>query len=669
MTSSTAQTVSRKASSSSNEEFLLFTLGPVQRFIAAARKTSDLWAGSGLLSWLAKQSMQPLVNEYGTDALIFPYVERDALETEGRAVSYPNRFVALVPRDAGEALADAAQEAAENALQEVVDFGLDRFDIEPGSSPHVMAKNQAGTFLECYWSILPQNESLTYGEQYRLLEQQLGARKALRTFESLSEPGYRCDLIPSLGALVPDEDATPGAVRAFWTEKARHRPHRYLQEHEELSGVALAKRLFPDFKEKYANDSNIEAFPSTSSFAAADFKAAVLDACPHNPELKEAVLGYETDMGPLLRSSLGVLEEPISRLYEKARHVGVTNFPNIGGRWLFPEAFDRLEEDASMEERTISASELSSARQSVNALLRAARAADIPPPSRYYALVLLDGDNMGAWLSGEKNPEDAPVSRSYHQFVSRALGYFAQNEVPGIVEGEYLGKLVYSGGDDVMSLVSLRDALPMARSLRASFSGQRSPDNTVSWDKRPAFGLHKAAGPPTLGVTATASAGVVVAHHMQSLDQVLQAARSAESYAKDTLGRDALALSIMKRSGEHVTTGGAWVRDDLDLVGMLHTYMDHLQNDTISTGFLHTLAEAEPALRFVEQEMPQAIRAEVARVLERQSDLPDDTFLKDLGLLLDNGLPNQGPNQEPSAFKNVISLLSSAQFLVRGSLS
>jgi hypothetical protein len=34
-----------------------FHIGPVQGFIAQARRTRDLWAGSFLLSWLAAQAM------------------------------------------------------------------------------------------------------------------------------------------------------------------------------------------------------------------------------------------------------------------------------------------------------------------------------------------------------------------------------------------------------------------------------------------------------------------------------------------------------------------------------------------------------------------------------------------------------------------------------------
>ena len=40
------------------ERLLHFTLGPVQSFVAQARRTSDLWAGSLLLSWLAGQAMK-----------------------------------------------------------------------------------------------------------------------------------------------------------------------------------------------------------------------------------------------------------------------------------------------------------------------------------------------------------------------------------------------------------------------------------------------------------------------------------------------------------------------------------------------------------------------------------------------------------------------------------
>lgn len=52
--------------------FLLFTIGPVQNFIATARKTQDLWAGSYILSYLTYKSLEPLIDELGPDIVIYP---------------------------------------------------------------------------------------------------------------------------------------------------------------------------------------------------------------------------------------------------------------------------------------------------------------------------------------------------------------------------------------------------------------------------------------------------------------------------------------------------------------------------------------------------------------------------------------------------------------------
>ena len=49
-----------------------FTLGPVQSFVAQARRTRDLWAGSFLLSWLSGQAMKSILEQGGQ--IIFPAV-------------------------------------------------------------------------------------------------------------------------------------------------------------------------------------------------------------------------------------------------------------------------------------------------------------------------------------------------------------------------------------------------------------------------------------------------------------------------------------------------------------------------------------------------------------------------------------------------------------------
>lgn len=68
------------------KHLLLFTITPVQSFIAEARKVSDLAAGSQLLSQLISDAMQYLIdrNISSEDDIIFPSRTID---------SKPNRFL------------------------------------------------------------------------------------------------------------------------------------------------------------------------------------------------------------------------------------------------------------------------------------------------------------------------------------------------------------------------------------------------------------------------------------------------------------------------------------------------------------------------------------------------------------------------------------------------
>ncbi|MEN3047155.1 MAG: type III-B CRISPR-associated protein Cas10/Cmr2, partial [Candidatus Hydrothermales bacterium] len=118
-------------------------------------------------------------------------------------------------------------------------------------------------------------------------------------------------------------------------------------------------------------------------------------------------------------------------------------------------------------------------------------------PNSYYALIYLDGDNMGKWLAGELLPdieysyasetwENLPnnfknkikaisprklLTPAIHASISTALRNYALEFVRKIVEKEHLGKLVYAGGDDVLAFVNLKDLLDVIHKLRWAFSG------------------------------------------------------------------------------------------------------------------------------------------------------------------------------------------------------
>jgi len=69
-----------------NKYLFLFTLGPVQTFIAQARKTQDLYAGSQLLSDLCRIGTKAIEQYQGE--VIFPSKSNEF---------FPNRFLAEIP--------------------------------------------------------------------------------------------------------------------------------------------------------------------------------------------------------------------------------------------------------------------------------------------------------------------------------------------------------------------------------------------------------------------------------------------------------------------------------------------------------------------------------------------------------------------------------------------
>ena len=121
---------------------LAFALGPVQRFIEAARSVRDLWSGSMILSWLAFRAMLPVIEQLGPSALVYPALRgiplldlwlRDVQRLGEkvplppvelrRTPSLPHRFLALVPWSAdgaaAKSLAARCRKAAADAWQEL----------------------------------------------------------------------------------------------------------------------------------------------------------------------------------------------------------------------------------------------------------------------------------------------------------------------------------------------------------------------------------------------------------------------------------------------------------------------------------------------------------------------------------------------------------------------
>ncbi len=230
----------------------------------------------------------------------------------------------------------------------------------------------------------------------------------------------------------------------------------------------------------------------------------------------------------------------------------------------------------------------------------------------YVAVIALDGDHMGAALSGFATQEE-------HRAFSEKLAAFAHS----VKIAPEDGVLVYAGGDDVLAVVKATRAIPLARELAAAFGA-----------KMGAAGI-------------TASAGVAIGSAKAPLQDVIREARAAEGRAKRVYGRDALAMSVLKRSGETLHWGCKWVSKALDIyaelskareaevdlsrfaykfAGFLKPYdlssvktLDGAMREILCAETLHVLEQTEGATAVLSQKLLSAYLAE-AGVTARPAD-------------------------------------------------
>lgn len=168
---------------------LVMSFGPVQGFIGQARSTSDLWAGSHLLSSLVWEAMKPIVHQLGPDVMVFPALRGvpvvdqwlmsadiggDAFKTlfadigsevlSDRtdtnplfAASLPNKFMAIVPARQAAALAEEAIQAIRKAAGvwalEAAQRAFDEVGVSLNEITRAQIDQQLTGFPEAAWAV------------------------------------------------------------------------------------------------------------------------------------------------------------------------------------------------------------------------------------------------------------------------------------------------------------------------------------------------------------------------------------------------------------------------------------------------------------------------------------------------------------------------------------
>jgi CRISPR-associated protein Cmr2 len=546
--------------------FLAFALGPVQPFIAAARTVRDLWTGSYLLAWLTYQAMQPVIARCGREAVVSPDMTRDPMaEGQERSPCLPNRFVAVVPAAEAQELAVQCRKACLDEWRGIA--GKVREQLT--SSVHAR---------------LPGDLAAAWDRSVRdLWDSQVNHFFDLRTavvrwdqcgpavLEQFLHPGRRSPTGPAADREWSDRFELLTALQA--ADKAIRPVPAYQPAPDEEGRFAPKCSLLGTYE---------QIGPAELGQAAKFWEAFGADngvaLGPHRTRKRERLCAVSL----VKRFAGAVLPHTKSPAFDDTATVAAA-------AWL--DEFPALREYAwqkrsshflhwsrrNQEEDEGEAAVPRSVWQDV----LAARARSRPPT--YYAVLMLDGDRMGDKLRGG--------GAQRHRDISRALSSFALDRVPAIVQ-EHCGTLIYSGGDDALVLLPTSKALDGALALSDEFrdlwhrQGLPNPDE------------------------ATVSAGLAIVHYKEDLRFALDTARRAEKAAKDA-GRDALVITVCRRSGEHTSALCPW--DYVETVsGWVTAFLQHA-----SDRWAYHLAGELPTLEGLEVE---AMSAEIKRQVNRAEE-------------------------------------------------
>lgn len=614
------------------ESLLILTFGPVQSFLAQARKTQDLYAGSFLLSYLCRVAITKAKNDYRAE-IIFPNPANPSL---------PNRFVALLPEAEKEKLQEIGVSLERCIKEEFLRIGQEVLrktglkDANPVSSQLVKAyEEQLQSLLKVYW-VAGEAQGEPYAKRYEEVERYLEAVKRTCCFDYYSEQGRKCALTGEQNALFYRKN--PERKRkAYLCPEAKPVPEwlplKYLQEGECLGGIAFVKRCAEKF------------------FQSTEYKERFSLASNQKYEKYEAEFPSTAEIA---------LMETLSCLSPQK----IADYKNIFGSDFNDHFFYQENLDEKVFEREgIPLKKLAPAREKLAELEKEAEKQAVRF-ARYYVVLYMDGDNMGKWVTGKfLEDEDLEKLQGFQKELTQKLGEYASGVAKVIFPPK--GCRVYCGGDDILALLNLNHLVPVLEELQEKF---------------PSF---KKIAATRENRDSSVSAGICIAHYKEPLAEVLNWARRAEEKAKEK-EKDSFALTVLKHSGEIHQAVFRWRYENLRPLILLQQMVKELLKEDFSDTFIRNLAqEFRPLIPIRGQknkrEEPEKIlwrenffaseeemiKAEISRLLERACKIPKEKRSVQFKKVLENLKEELGELYIHTSLENFLSFLEIAAFLTR----
>ena len=673
--------VSALSSCKGEPYFFVFSLGPVQGFISEARKLRDLWVGSVMLSYLSWVGMRVICDKFGPDHIIYPSLSGQPLfygwlketnltevletpdkETRGIA-SFPNKFVAVIPGDSIEKVANGIKNAIVDDWDKISNSVYDSVKLQAGANPEYFEKiwnRQNRNLWEFYWSAspwiesfqdsflkeittqdlkrikelaklfenssgYPMNQGILYKHSHELAQTIQAASKNSRQFhESDCEPGDKCTQCGKRQQLSVAEDRN--ATRSFWDKVAKGSGQE-IKDHERLCSICLIKRFI--YKKADLLPAQLKGIVESSKF-------------PSSTEMA---------FNPIRRKlkSNGKIE-----IWDKfVKHCGGEE-----------EAYDLLHDNDEINDPDSKVNEF------LKELNNEAQIKVTNIFGKYYAILMMDGDKMGDLVNGKsdnlvkwrdimhsslpKKMEESPakdktrgwlennrlddkrhLTPSVHKAISESLGDFSLNTVPYVINKCH-GHLIYAGGDDVLAVMPVDKVLEAAQEImefyRMPFLIKKTNGRIEKCGEhyKPVKGEKLLIHP---GGATTISASILIAHHKEPLRRlIIDVHDILNREAKERRGRDAVAISLRKRSGAELIIARKWGNSREGIIDKLNRVVELLSDKKESSRLMYKIKENKTALETLKLKGSEGFVEKFIESLiekgERDKDKNDKEFEK-----------------------------------------
>lgn len=571
---------------------MAISIGPVQEFIAASRKTRDLWHGSHLLSHISREVASAIHDPDGVE-LVFP--APGLLNDESASVA--NKLLIEIRRGDPKEIAKVAKSTATNSLRNVWSDWKLKSGVWPTITKYKLIdedrlNRQLDGFLEVNAAWVPYNPDQQdadadnfYSNRRVQVEQLLAGRKSLRDFAKA----------PGDDAGLPKSSLDPARETVFIAESFRNldenaskKVHRELRLrlNEQLDGVSLIKRLAG--KNRLVSLSRVAVDPYIRAAESYGFDKELASLRGHAQKLHEStnlVERFDAAKGSNMYHY---------RAFPYDSQLFYADSANQAEASLLKETSDKKGFDDEVFRGMMTSGEYENLEGFFTHLQTIRDNIGSTPPTDV-AVLVADGDRIGKAL-GEIHDAEA------HRAVSQHLVDFATS-VQEVVTNHF-GAIIYTGGDDVLAFLPADTAIPCAWGLKNAF-------HDVMIKALPGFSPQDL---PTLSV------GVAIGHYSEHLQVLLNRGRDAERDAKKD--RNALSVSYKSRSGGGTrTTRRRWTEHPVQ--NYWKPLVDGFNNDQIPHGFLYELDTLRLELQGFsdtpDSKFPSGfVASEVRRILDRK---------------------------------------------------